>query len=383
MKQMKKVMTILLATLCCWTLSAQQVDMFRAIPCEKYLTNIDYINGNKYQKDAIIFLDVISDTHPYYIEKSRREELLSRLPELYRKCADIESEDRYVELLGQAISEVHDKHTDLMPYQKYLESRVGTETRADEQPAGSSSPMEYRDQLFWFETFPEYSICYLQFNKCADARTLKDDSYPRFNRTLAEMFGKMEEEGINTLIVDVQYNGGGSSRLCSELIDMIYPTNQLKSWSNYLRFSNLLAMMNPKTSSAKERWEESGNADKLYPMPASETAIPEHEVFEGKVIFVQGPKTFSSAGILITDARDNGIGTIVGTTSTFSPSHYGEVLPYKLPNTGILGSVCCKYFERPDKEHAQDMTLEPDIYVDLSDKVEAWNILINEFGTKK
>lgn len=34
-------------------------------------------------------------------------------------------------------------------------------------------------------------------------------------------------------------------------------------------------------------------------------------------VLVMGPKTFSSAGILLTHARDNHFGTIIGTTSTF------------------------------------------------------------------
>ena len=54
------------------------------------------------------------------------------------------------------------------------------------------------------------------------------------------------------------------------------------------------------------------------------------------------------------NGRDNSIGTIIGTESSYSPSHYGEVLPFRLPNTGIIGSVCTKYFERADKTCAED-----------------------------
>ncbi|MGM9779664.1 MAG: hypothetical protein ACI3ZD_15245 [Prevotella sp.] len=78
----------------------------------------------------------------------------------------------------------------------------------------------------------------------------------------------------------------------------------------------------------------------------------------------------------MTLARDNNIGVIVGDESTYSPSHYGEVLPFRLPNTGVLGSVSCKYFARPDAQHVDDKTLVPDVKIDLSDKEKAWEQIL-------
>ena len=129
-------------------------------------------------------------------------------------------------------------------------------------------------------------------------------------------------------------------------------------------------------------WEEAGHSDELYPVPQKKKQMPEHKYYEGKVVFIQGPRTFSSAGILITTARDNNIGTIIGTESTFSPSHYGEVLPFRLPNTGVLGSVCTKYFERADKDHADDSSMVPDIVLDLDDKPATWETIIRMYASK-
>lgn len=83
------------------------------------------------------------------------------------------------------------------------------------------------------------------------------------------------------------------------------------------------------------------------------------------------------------NGRDNSIGTIIGTESSYSPSHYGEVLPFRLPNTGIIGSVCTKYFERADKTCAEDRTLIPDIFIDLDDKDAAWKEILSIFGQAK
>ncbi|MGN1228355.1 MAG: S41 family peptidase [Prevotella sp.] len=211
-----------------------------------------------------------------------------------------------------------------------------------------------------------------------DARTMRNESLPRWDKMLDEMFAKMKEENVKTLVVDAQYNNGGSSMLCDELLIRLCPLAQFKNYSTYMRFSRLMAAYNPRVGVAKKSWEEHGHIDELYQMPAGKTkpGFVHPEVFGGKVIFIQGAKTFSSAGILMTLARDNNIGVIVGVESSYSPSHYGEVLPFRLPNTNVIGSVSCKYFARPDAQHVDDKTLVPDVKIDLDDKDKAWEQIL-------
>ena len=132
----------------------------------------------------------------------------------------------------------------------------------------------------------------------------------------------------------------------------------------------------------KKDWENDGHKDELYQIPSPK--IPDDyqqpTLYEGQVVFVMGPKTYSSAGILMTYARDNHIGTIIGTNSIFSPSHYGEILPYRLPNTDILGTISCKFFERPDSASVDETFLKPDYEVDLRDKAAAWQFIVNHFS---
>ena len=116
------------------------------------------------------------------------------------------------------------------------------------------------------------------------------------------------------------------------------------------------------------------------PSPRIPDDYQQPALYEGNVVFVMGPKTYSSAGILLTLARDNHIGTIIGTTSTFSPSHYGEVLPYRLPNTGVLGSISCKFFARPDAATVDAACMEPDCVIGLDDKELAWQFILDNYG---
>jgi hypothetical protein len=84
--------------------------------------------------------------------------------------------------------------------------------------------------------------------------------------------------------------------------------------------------------------------------------------------------------MLLTHARDNHFGTIIGTTSTFGPSHYGHILPFRLPNTAVYGIISIQYFERPDKSKSDEPYMQPDVEVNLDDKDVSWDFIIKKYG---
>ena len=232
--------------------------------------------------------------------------------------------------------------------------------------------------VYDYQIFPEHSICYLQFNKCAN------NPADPFSTFLDRMFVEMKEGSIKTLVVDVQYNGGGNDYFCSLLMDHLYPFAKLKTFTAYTRLSNFMTEYYPNAVELKKNWEKEGHKNELYQEPANKTdGYQQPELYEGQVVFVMGPKTFSSAGILLTHARDNHFGTIIGTTSTFGPSHYGNALPFRLPNTAVYGSISCQYFARPDATAADEPCLRPDIEIDLDDKDAAWKFVIEKYGAKQ
>lgn len=376
---MKKMLTTLIALMGFAALMAQDLSKIKVLNDSTFQNNKTYQQGNKYQRDAMLFVDMLADTHPYYIQKERREALLAGQQRLLADCARCESDSVFVQLLIRTLGPLHDKHTDVVEPSK-LAAQKRKQQRDAQAPkaSGDEGMMAYKGDLFHYTIDAAHALCYLQFNQCMDARTARNETLPRWDKLLAEMFAKLKEQGIKTLVVDAQYNNGGSSRLCDELMAYLCPLDKLQNLTTYLRFSRLMAAYNPRVGVAKQAWEAKGYVDELYRMPAGKLPanFVQPEVFDGKVIFVQGKRTFSSAGILMTLARDNHIGIIVGTTSTYSPSHYGEVMPYRLPNTNILGSICSKYFVRPDRAHAEDKTLEPDVPIDLSDKQAAWEQIL-------
>ena len=376
-------MVILLLLVAGWqTAGAQDMSKFKVLSDSAYQTMAEYQAGNKYQKDAILFMDMVADTHPYYIKAERRAEWFAKKQALLQQCKTLETDEAFADVLIDVLGPLHDKHTDLTTMKRMQEGkqRISQEGETTDVPGAIDMEhiMRRHDSFYDYSLFPERGICYLQFNQCADA-----PDYP-FVKFLDDMFAKMEAEGIKTLVVDAQYNNGGSSRLCDELLMHLYPISEMKFFTTFLRFSDLMAAYNPRIAIAKKSWEDDGHKDELYQMPAPKIPadFQQPKLFEGRVVFVMGKRTFSSAGMLFTMARDNHIGTIIGTTSTFSPSHYGEVLPYRLPNTSVLGSISCKFFARPDAATVDDSNIEPDVKVNLDDKDASWQYIIENYGNK-
>ena len=358
----------------------QDLSQFKALRDSTYRASAEYVNGNKYQKDAMLFMDMVADTHPYLVKPERRAEWFAKKPALLEHCKALGSDEAFVDALIEVLGPLHDKHTDLTTVKRLQESRQPK--AADHRQTAETGAIDREHIMrphasyYDYQLFPEKSICYLQFNVCADA---PDNPFGPF---LDTMFAQMEAEGIRTLVVDAQYNGGGSSRLCDQLIQHLFPMRDLKNYTTYIRFSDLMALYNPRIAAVKAQWESDGHADELYlvPAPTIPADYQQPRIYGGKVVFVMGPKTFSSAGILLTIARDNRIGPVIGTKSTFSPSHYGEILPYRLPNTDVLGTISCKFFARPDAATVDDPCMSPDVEINLDDKDAAWQYIVDTYG---
>lgn len=381
---MKYIIRIIIALAGISGMHAQDFSKFKALSDSTLRNSTEYQQANKYQKDAILFLEMLADTHPYYVKKDRQGKLMAKKDALLAKCADCTSDSLFCAYLQEVLGLLRDKHTDVIDLAQWAQKKqpkpeAELEPEAEQQ---SNAVMARKKDLFAYQIFEQPSICYLQFNQCADARTMRNDALPRFDTFLDSMFCQMDSLKVQTLVVDVQYNNGGSSRLCDELLAHLYPVHLIKNFNSQMRFSNLAAAYNPRIGVAKTAWENDGHAEELYTFPNSQPEPVDIPMYQGKVVWVQSRKTFSSAGILITLARDNKVGEIVGETSTYAPSHYGEVLPYRLPNTGVVGTISCKYFTRPDSEHADDPTLEPDTPLDLANKEAAWQYILTTYGKK-
>ena len=258
-----------------------------------------------------------------------------------------------------------------------------------------------RNTLFDYTIYEEESICYLQFNQFADRLTHPQyTQLARFDEFTRDMMAEIKAKGIKTLVVDLQYNSGGNSQLGNVLLSWLYPHQETRRYDVDVRVSELLCTFYPYyrkfTVGGKPlkigqiydymEFDHSKDYQTDYSAPQDPAKhifnYDEEQIFGGNVVFIQSKDSFSSTILLLTIARDNGIGIIVGEPSGGKPCHYGDVLYAQLPNTNTLATVSHKYFRRPNMALENKECIVPDVSIELNHPKRdlVWEWIVENYG---
>lgn len=261
-------------------------------------------------------------------------------------------------------------------------------------------------QPFSYQIYPEMDLCYMEFNTCTDQSTLRQQinqkgnqygisdeelekrlsAVPRFDDFAKKLFTELRDKEIHTLIIDVRDNAGGNSTLGDILLSWLAYPQDIKQYQSFIRLSSLWLLNYPllakEYESAFARAGKKMILGKMYdtrqlPQLTSTDTLKIDKyseyfrfnsdsaaIFKGQVFIMMGKRTYSSAGMFVTAAYDNHIAEIVGNASTFRPTHYGDILSWKLPNTGISGYLSHKLFVRPDASKSDEDTILPEISIE-------------------
>lgn len=289
---------------------------------------------------------------------------------------------------GKLLLEFEDGDSVLLPSIRNTKDFAWYETETMEDFVSDDDGMP-----FSYSILPEKQLCYLHFAQCTDRNTMLGaikmgmsidttgmSTMPDFGTFLKEMFCEIAENEVKTLVIDVRDNGGGNSRLCDQLLSWLRPVDEIRDGGGSIRFSKLWEAQYPELAkNVKAYFQEKGQSypfgelydgdygdgeDDMMEKSIAELFVMNHSrdsLFTGKVIFLQGKGTFSSAGQLITTAVDNGIGIVIGANSTYAPSNYGDILYWELPNTHVEGTISHKYFYRADESKRGEIVLVPDV----------------------
>lgn len=461
-----------------------------------------YQRGNAFQRDLLLYVDMLLTTHPCYADAKRQNALKRREEAMYRRCSKIVDTiefkahlatlasllkdghtavsylssfdsvfpimlsigvDRPVvvdvctaehkELLGREIAKINGKpiaqilkmarkivsadnsvnfNNSVREYLVFTQfwSLLGMSDKSMEltlaggervtvaatdrgallknmvhlQKEGQSRVTSARETLFDYTIYEDKSICYLQFNQFADRLTNpKSPQLARFDEFVSQMMTQIADKGIQTLVVDLQYNSGGNSTLGDVLLSWLYPHRETKRYGVDIRVSELLCHFYPyyKNFTIDNQPIAMGELYDMYRFDQSKAFKVDYnapqdssrhifnyddkKIFKGNVVFVQGEDSFSSATMLLTLARDNGIGTIVGEPSGGKPSHYGDVLYCNLPNTKTLVTVSHKHFVRPNRALNDLPCVVPDVTIELNnpDRDLVWDWIIKNYDKSK
>jgi hypothetical protein len=159
--------------------------------------------------------------------------------------------------------------------------------------------------FYWYEYLPDKRTLYIQYNKCLD-----EPGNP-FKDFVQKLFAFADLQTIDRVIIDLRFNGGGSSGIVKPLIDGLRSRPMLNARGH------------------------------LY------TLISGH--------------TYSSAMFAAVALHNDLHAILVGEPTGNKPNHYGQVSSFELPNSKLKVQYSTKHFYLI--HNADPPSLNPDIYV--------------------
>jgi hypothetical protein len=165
---------------------------------------------------------------------------------------------------------------------------------------------ERQKEAYWFEYLPQAKVLYIQYNACQEQDTLP------MNDFAAQVAQALKANPVERLVVDLRMNGGGNSDVIKPLFKVIVESS-----------------LNQK----------------------------------GKLFVLIGRETFSSAVLNMVDFARQSQATFVGEAAGGSPSHFGEVRSFILPNSGVKVRYSCKHFVAQGYENE---SFSPDVPISVT-----------------
>jgi hypothetical protein len=162
--------------------------------------------------------------------------------------------------------------------------------------------------FYWYEYLPDSRTLYIQYRKCAD-----EPGNP-FADFVQKMFAFADAQTMDCVIIDLRYNGGGSSGIVNSLI------NELKKRPALCERGHLYALI--------------------------------------------GGHTFSSAIFAVNRLQGDLHAILIGQPTGNKPNHFGQVASFELPNSKLKVKYSTKHFHMV--RNGDPRSFDPDIDVPYS-----------------
>ena len=176
-----------------------------------------------------------------------------------------------------------------------------------------------------------------------------------YRQAVEQFFAAVRKEGIQRIAIDLRLNGGGNSMVINAFLKHL-PYKDLRAGYRCTRFS---AQFSQQRGLGVRILTYLGQT--LFPghwMPVWKA--PADQLFQGQVYVLTSWNTFSSATDFVALLSDNHIAQIAGEPTGGAPTQYGDILNFRLPNTGWYFNVSTTRFIRPDPTRPGE-SVYPDI----------------------
>ncbi|NRF37745.1 S41 family peptidase [Pedobacter foliorum] len=242
-------------------------------------SKLESINGHPLSEVLARFKEIIQHENPSYFD----DRLLQHLnnPVLLNGLELIDNDSTATFALSNSSGQIQ-KIT--------LRPVAGKDvTRLNLARSGGSLLSHKEKSNYWFDYNADEKILYFNYSECREHQ-----QYP-FAKFSEELFPIIDGQKPEKIILDLRYNGGGSSAILNPFIEKIS--------GSYLNK-------------------------------------------KGKFFVLIGKKTFSSAVMNAVDLKKNSNAIFIGQATSGNINHYGEVRGFSLPKSKIVVAYSTKYWER-------------------------------------
>lgn len=183
----------------------------------------------------------------------------------------------------------------------------------------------------------------ISYNSCTD--------YDAFKVFLDQVFEEIKENNLDKLIIDIRENSGGDSSLNDLLLSYITKKPYRQSSGRYWKVSKQAKEYYKKNSYENHFGDEfmdtyyQSQDGKVIETMDESLIFPRKTAhfFSGETCFLIGPNTFSSANFLADAVKTYKLSTLIGSATGEFTNDFGEVLQFRLPNSGNYVYVSSTY----------------------------------------
>lgn len=172
-----------------------------------------------------------------------------------------------------------------------------------------------------------FSLSFLNSTAIMRIDKFEKDIDAEFASFVEESFARIASEKATRLVVDLRDNGGGAHEVSDRLLN--YLTSE--------RYTPISAVRARVTEANRGQIPGAEPGD-VVAMPYAQWVKPESELdhrFDGDVIVLIGPATYSQAIVFSTTVQDYQIGLIAGEETVGKANQTAQVQHFDLPNTGF------------------------------------------------
>ena len=195
--------------------------------------------------------------------------------------------------------------------------------------------------------------------------------YNNFTNFCDSVFHVIRDQHIDKLVVDLRENSGGNSQLGWFLLNYITdkPFRMAGESERKIsqQFKDLIISNKKLYGESYDHYlaRQNGSFLKMGNVDLYKPDDKDYK-YKGKVCFLIGPTTFSSANMLSATVKDFKLATLIGEATGEPANDYGELCNIKLPQTGLLGYTSTTMWVRPNNNKTDKNPIYPDYCVKAS-----------------